>query len=169
MEFNIETTYDMPAMKALARGLRKTLRAKRSRRAHILGAIVIILGVVLLISRGRFDMQSAVTSAAVISIVYVFLREDYLNGRTAQKRGIPGLDSAVTNFREDYYHSVTPLGETTFSYDSIIALAETKDYFLFMFSPNHGQVYDKSRLTGGTVEEFSLFIERKTKQTFQRV
>lgn len=169
MEFIIETTYDLSAMKALARGLRKTLRAKRSRRSHILGTIVIILGLVLLISKRRFDMQSAVTAAAVIAIMYVFLREDDLNGQTAKKRRLPGLDSAVTTFREDNYHSVTALGETTFFYDKILVLAETQDYFLFLFSPNHGQVYAKSGMIGGTEEEFRDFLENKTKLTFRQI
>lgn len=169
MAFIIETTYDQSAMKALARGLRKTLRRKRSRRSHILGTIVVFLGLLLLFSKDSFDLQSAVTIAAVIAILSAFLFEDELNGRTAQKRSIPGLDSAVTTFHDDHYHSVTALGETTFCYDKIQALAETKEHFLFLFSPNHGQVYSKAGMTHGTETEFKLFITEKTKLTFVQI
>ena len=36
--------------------------------------------------------------------------------------------------------------------------------FVFIFSISHAQVYDKSGLTGGTVEEFREFIQRKTEK-----
>lgn len=169
MEFIIETAYDQPAMKALAKGLRKTLRKKRSRRSHILGIVVIILGSVLLLSKEMFDFQSAVTAAAVIAIIFALFWEDALNGHIAKKRSLPGLEHAVTTFRDADYHSVTELGETTFFYDRIQALAETKDHYIFIFSPNHGQVYSKSGLIQGTEAEFKLFIEKRTNLSFTEI
>ena len=47
MEFVFETDYDSKAMTAMARGLRKTVRKKHSRRSHIFGWIVIVLALLL--------------------------------------------------------------------------------------------------------------------------
>lgn len=46
-------------------------------------------------------------------------------------------------------------------------IAETKDYFVFIFSPSHAQVYDKSNLPGGTAEEFSSFIKEKAQNEIE--
>lgn len=169
MGVTIETQYTRKAMKALARGLRKTLRAKRSRRSHILGLLAILLGVILVIRDGSLNLRSLLTAAAVVVMVYVLLREDDINGRMAKKRGLPGLNSAVTTFEEECYHSVTALGASTFAYSNIQALAETEEFFLLLYSPNHGQVYDKSGLSGGTEEDLRSFLEEKTGLTFQKI
>lgn len=169
MEFTIETVYDSAAMKALARGLRKTLRAKRSRRSRILGTLVVIFGMLLIWSRKTVDIRSILTAAVMLVMVFTLLREDDLNGRIAKKRGLPGLDSAVTIFRPENYHSVTALGETTFVYGNIRALAETDAHFLLLYSPSHGQVYSKKGLTGGTEADFRAFLEEKTNLTFQKI
>ena len=162
MEFIIETVYDDSAMKALARGLRKTLRAKRSRRSRIMATVVVIFGTLLIWSQKTLDIRAVLTAAAMLAIIFVLLREDAINGKIAKKRGLPGLDRAVTTFREENYHSVTALGETTFGYNRIAALAETDAYFLLLYSPSHGQVYSKQNLTGGTEQDFRVFLESRT-------
>ena len=167
MDFIIETTYDNAAMKAPARGLRKTLRAKRSRRSRIAATLVVILGMLLIWSRKTVDVRFILTAAIMLMIVFTLLREDDLNGRIAKKRGLPGLDSAVTTFGPENYHSVTALGETIFGYDKILALAETEDFFLLIFSPSHGQVYSKKGMSGGTEDAFRNFLEERTKLKFQ--
>ena len=48
-------------------------------------------------------------------------------------------------------------------------MAETKDYFVFLFSKNHAQVYDKRTLTGGTAEEFRAFMQEKTGKAIEIV
>ena len=35
-------------------------------------------------------------------------------------------------------------------------------FFVFIYSANHAQVYDKNSMSGGTAEEFCRFIEEKT-------
>lgn len=169
MEFTFHTVYDQKAMTALARGLRKTLRAKRNRRSRILGTIVSVVGFLLIWYRGTIDFRSVLTAAAILVILYVLLCEDNLNGSIAKKRGLPGLNESVTTFAEGSYHSVTPLGKTTFYYNNILAAAETPDYFLLLFSQSHGQVYSKASLTGGSEDDFRSFIEDKTNLTVQRI
>ena len=47
MEFVFETSYDQKGLTAMARGLRKTLRKKKSRRSHVFGWAVVVLGLLL--------------------------------------------------------------------------------------------------------------------------
>lgn len=169
MEFTVQTTYDQKAMKALAKGLRKTLRAKRNRRSRIFATVVVLLGMFLIWSRKTVDLRSIVTAAAMLAIVFALLREDDLNGRIARKRGLPGLEESFTTFRKENYHSITALGETTFYYEKILALGESEEYFILLFSPSHGQVYAKAGLSGGTADEFRRFLEEKTKLTFKGI
>lgn len=169
MEFVFETVYDNAAMKALAKGLRKTLRAKRNRRSRIVATLVVLLGMLLIWSQKTVDIRSVLTAVVIIVMVFTLLREDDLNGRIAKKRGLPGLEKSLTTFRQENYHSITALGETTFYYENIRAVAENADYFILIFSPSHGQVYCKKAMTGGSEAEFRRFLEEKTKLTIQNI
>ena len=44
-EFTFETDYDISALSAMARALRKTVRKKQSRRSRIFGWTVAVLGI----------------------------------------------------------------------------------------------------------------------------
>ncbi len=78
------------------------------------------------------------------------------------KRMVKGLETSTTTFTEENYFSTTELGDTTWSYEKVTGIAEMEHYFVFIFDTNHGQVYDKRNLTGGSVEEFRQFIAEKT-------
>lgn len=167
MEFTVCTRYDAPAMTAMARGLRKTLRAKRSRRSHILGWIIVALALLLVFTDDSVDGGTVITGLAAAVMILTFLFEDRLNGFIARKRGLPGLTESRVTFRERAYHSVTAAGTSLFPYENIQALAQTGNYIVFLFSQNHAQVYDMCMLEGGTVEEFRLFLEEKTGKKIQ--
>lgn len=173
MEFRFETTYDQKAMTAMARGLRKTLRKKRSRRAHVFGWIVVAASVLLTLPLGEaafvLDFRTAVNILVTLCILAVLIWEDAINGYIAGKRLPPGTEKTVSVFSEEDYRSASDLGETTWHYDKILAVAETPAYFVFLFSKNHAQVYDKRTVSGGTAEEFRGFIEEKTGKAVQRI
>ncbi len=169
MEFSIKTTYDQSAMAAVARALRKTLRKKRSRRSHILGWIVVLFGALLLFSQDSFGIRQLLTAFAMILIIFVEIWEDRINGYFARKRGLPGLDTSLVTFHETGYHSETALGSSDFYYDSILRITEYGDYIIFIFSINHGQVYDKRSLTGGTIQDFKLFLIEKTGKNIESI
>lgn len=166
MEFIFETRYDLPALTVMARALRKTIRKKHSRRSHVLGIIVAVLAVLLTIpqARGTFIPPANVllTWAVAAIIVFTMFREDRLNAWFARNRMLPGTEYAESVFDEYGYTSVTAAGTTEWEYENIRLLAETKRYFVFVFNKNHAQIYDKSNLTGGTAEEFRLFIAEIT-------
>ena len=97
----------------------------------------------------------------------MLLFEDKINGYVARKRMLPGLDKAVVTFHEDCYCSETEIGKSELKYNKIIMLAETADYFVFVFSQSHAQVYNKHSITGGTLEEFREFIKGVTEREIQ--
>ena len=104
MEFTTTTDYDMKTLTAMARALRKTVRKKRSRRAHIFGWIVVLLGTFLLLppagSSFSINGRTLLTLSAVLAILLTFFFEDRLNGYFARKRLLPGTESAVSVFKE---------------------------------------------------------------------
>ena len=85
-----------------------------------------------------------------------------MNGYFARKRMLPGTVFAATAFEEDGYVSEVEAGKTEWKYENIEVIAETKDYFAFVFGKNHAQLYDKNSLKDGSVEEFRAFIKEKT-------
>ena len=173
MEFTFETTYDQKAFTSMARALRKTIRKKRNHRSHVFGWIVVVLGLLLtlLSANGGFsiDLRTIITWLAILLILIVMFFEDPINGYIAKKRILPGLDKSRVTFTAEGYSSMTDVGTSQFSYDKIMAIAETSDYFVFVFSASHAQVYDKSSLLGGTVEDFHKFIEEITQKEIEKI
>lgn len=166
MEFTFQTAYDQNAMAVMARALRKTVRKKHSRRSHILGWLVVVMGLLfsLPLSNEVFTVSfsTVINWIAVVAVTVVLLKEDAINGYFARKRALPQLLSSTTVFSAEGYHSSTEVGSSEFRYDNIVALAETADYLVFIFSKSHAQVYDKNNLSGGTEEEFRLFMMSNT-------
>lgn len=169
MEFIFETTYDQKALTAMAKGLRKSVRRKRSRRSHILGWLVIALAVFLVVRSRALNFRAVITLLAAAIVLLALLFEDHLNGFFAKKRMLPGTGKAISHFTNDFYSSETEIGKTEFHYEYITALAESEDYFIFLFGNNHAQVYDKRTLSGGSIDAFRSFIQEKTQKTVFRI
>lgn len=171
-EFMFQTNYDITALTAMSKALRKTARRKRSRRSHVFGWIVIILVVLLSLAQSDtyiVDFKRIVTWLAALAILISFLFEDRLNGLITKKRMLPGLISSTATFTQESYCSVTEVGTSEFSYSNITDIAETERYFIFVFGNNHAQVYDKQGLKSGTIDEFAAFISSVTEKTIKRI
>lgn len=173
MEFKCETAYDQEAISIMAKAIRKTARRKRSRRSRIFGVIVIMFALLLTLPLGDkefvLDFRTIVTWIVAAILLFTLIFEDKINGYVARKRMLPGLEKSIVTFCEDGYHSETEVGSSDFKYSTIALLAETKDYFVFMFSQSHAQIYSKKNITGGTVEEFRGFITNATGKEIQNV
>jgi len=173
MEFKFETAYDQDAVTAMAKAIRKTARKKRSRRSHILGVIVIALALLLTLPLGDkefvIDFKTVVTWLVAAILFFTLIFEDKLNGYIARKRMLPGLQKATVTFKAEGYHSETEIGSSEFKYSTIMLLVETANYFVFVFSQNHAQVYDKKSMTGGTMEEFRAFMKSATGKEIQNI
>ncbi len=170
MEFTFETKYTAKTMTSMAKALRKTIRKKHSRRSHIFGWVVVALGILLAISNGFIlDFRTVVTLIAVLVILIALIFEDKINGYVAKRRLLLGTEKAVTVFTGDSFLSTTDVGKTEWNYDKIKIIAETADFFVFIFSASHAQLYDKKHLQGGTADDFRNFIEEKTGKQVQSV
>ena len=166
MGIQFETDYNMETLTAMAKGLRKTVRKKRSRRVHIFAAVVLILGLLTILATTAggepLGASGVVTLLAMLVVILVSLFEDKLNAWFAKKRLLPGTEHAAATFEEDGYVSATGVTESRFSYAQIVAVAETARYFVFALSSHHTQAYDKRTIHDGSVEDFRAFIAEKT-------
>ncbi len=166
MEFTFETDYTQKAITAMVKGLRKTLRKKKSARSKIVGWVLVALVVVLTLPAPgeafTVEGRTILNIAVGIVLVAVLLFEDPINAFVARKRMMSQGRHSSTTFHKDSYTSVTELGKSDFYYGNIRALAETSGYFVLVYDANHGQVYDKSTLSGGTLKEFRAFISQRT-------
>ena len=173
MEFIFDTVYNQKAVTTMAKALRKTLRKKRSRRSHRLGWIVVVLALLLTLPIGgkdfTVDFRTIITWIATFAILIALLFEDGINGYIARKRMLVGTGQAISIFNEENYCSESDMGRTEWRYENIRVLAETKDYFVFLFDMSHAQVYDKNTLTGGTVDAFRQFIIDRTGKEMQQI
>ena len=170
MEFSFTTDYTIKALTVMVKAVRKTAGKKRSRRTHFFGILVVLLALLLSLSGGFVpDGKTLVTLLAGAAVALTLLFEDRLNGAIAKKRMLPGSERAVASFRPDGYHTETAAASSDFPYGTITAIAETRDYFVFLLGKNYGQIYDKRSITGGTAEEFRSFMESATGKTMQRI
>ena len=170
MEFTFETHYNTKTMAVMARALRKTVRQKHSRRSHLFGWIVTAMAVLLMTSDGfELNFRSVVTLGVIFVMVMALLLEDQINGYVAKRRMLPGMEKATAVFTEDGFVSTTEIGKTEWKYDKIVLVAETTDFFVFIFSQNHAQLYDKSGMKGGTADDFRRFMEDMTEKAVQRI
>ena len=73
MGIQFETDYNMETLTAMAKGLRKTVRKKRSRRVHIFAAVVLVLGLLTIlatVSGGEpFGASGVVTLLALLVLI----------------------------------------------------------------------------------------------------
>lgn len=169
MHYTFETSYNQTSLSIMAKCIRKTVRKKRSRRSHIFGWLVVLLALLLSFSSGEGDFviepKTIVTWTAAGVMVFTLIFEDSINGYFAGKRLLKGTEHAISVFDSDMadgFVSETSIGKSIFSYDRILLIAETQQYFVFIFSASHAQLYRKSSITGGTVDEFRAFLTEKT-------
>ena len=173
MEFRFETDYDQETLTAMARGLRKPVRRKRSRRTHIFARIVLVIGlastVLSIASKEPLRARNLLVPLAMLCVIYASLQEDRLNGRVAKRNVLPGTEHAGCVFGEDGYTIKTSVTESKFSYAQIRAVAEMPRYLVLALSNNQAQAFDKESLSGGTIEEFRAFLAEKTGKPIQMI
>lgn len=173
MNITFETTYDQKTLCTMARALRKTVRKKHSRRSHIIGWCIVVLGLLLSLLPGEDGF--AVTGktlltwlvAAVVAVTLIW--EDRINGYFADKRALPGMKVTAAAFDEEGYTTVNEAGETRWKYENIQTVAETAEYFVFILNVNHGQAYRKQSIAGGTAEEFRAFLAEKLGKPVEQI
>lgn len=127
MEFRFETDYNLETLTAMAKGLRQTVRKKRSRRTRIFAGIVLAIGLVStalsIVSKEPLRARNLLVPLAMLNVIYASLQEDRLNGRVAKRNVLPGTEHAGCVFGEDGYTIKTSVTESKFSYAQIRTVA----------------------------------------------
>ncbi len=166
MQFVFETEYNQKAIKAMAYLMRKTMRKTQNRRSRVLGWIVLIVAALLTVPalKGDADIKwnTIATWVVMLIMIITLLFEDAINAYMSRRRMLAGTEKAVAEFLDEKYISATAVGKTEFSYASIAMIAENSEYFAFILDRRYAQIYDKSHLSGGSVDEFRAFIKEKT-------
>ena len=169
MSYRFETNHDRAALTAMAKCLRKTVRRKKSRKSHAWGWIVEAMAIFLLVLSCRdgdgLNVGTTITVVMAVVLPIVLIFEDRINGAIAGRSLLKGTEHAVAVFdseNPEFFVSETAVGKTEFPYNSILVIAETENYFVFILSAIHGQVYDKRALSGGDVDSFRQFICERT-------
>ena len=104
MQYTFQTDYNQKSLSVMAKCIRKTARAKRSKRSHIFGWIVIALALLLSFSSGdegfTITFRAVITWIAAAVMLFVLLFEDQINGYFAKKRMLSAIlftnDSTVS-------------------------------------------------------------------------
>ena len=172
MPYTFETVYNPKACAAMAKALRKTFRRKRSRYTRACGCIALVVGAVLVIPwyRGyEFDLSTVVTLLAMAAILIVLLFEDRINGFLAYKHMLPGTTKNTAVFSEEGFTTQNEAGETRWQYNKVLKAVRLGDYYILLFSKNHGQVYDARSMKGGDGAGFERMLEEKTGGAVERL
>lgn len=173
MGFVFETVYDIKTLTAMAKALRKTVRKKKSRRAHILGPIIIVVGLLLSFMPDEngviIDGRAVITWIVVVIMLAALIWEDKINAFFAQKRLLKGTEFSRAIFNEDNYVTETEIGKTVWEYSKITDIVETKNYFVFVFSHNHAQAHRKSSVSESDLVSFREFLEDRTLKKIQSI
>ena len=173
MTFEIHSDITNQSMTVAARTMRKVPRRKRSVMWAIFGWSVFLFNALLLITFDgepfTLDAGTVASLLVEVTLLSVLLFQDRFNGMIACKNTLAGTKDYHVVFGEESYTVVTEVTTSTFRYEMIDAMAESRDYMILLMKKRYAQPLDKRTLTGGTVEEFKRFLEEKTGKTFRHV
>lgn len=165
MKFMFDTLYDQKGLTVMAKGLRKTLGKKKNKITVVFAIIVIIFA----IPSKEISAGEIITLFFAILMIVAFIWQDSINAFFARSKMLKGANRATAEFNDDIYTCTTEIAKTDWKYENIKAIAENENYFVFFLSKNHGQLYDKRSIMGGTSEQFAQFIIDKTGLKIEKI
>ena len=183
MEFTFVTDYDQKAFTALARVLRKANQSVMS----IVSRAICRTFLAMMLLGGLFSsvlfifiegeampletLLMGLPCMVILLLVIIgpILFGDYLSGFLGRKQMMRGIERSTAVFSAESYTVMTNAAKTEYRYDAAVYISETKDYFVFVMSRNQGLFFNKSSISGGTVEEFRTFIEERTNKKLLKV
>lgn len=168
MEFTVKTHYNHRAFKAMFKAVRHTVRKEKNHKNHfasiILSICCILLPFVPKEGGFRFDIITIISFTFVFLLMFMLLFEDDINSLMAKKYLHPAMENVTSVFTDDGYITIDEDKEKmNWEYDRNQTTVEVGDYIIFIINEDNVQIQDKRTLTGGTVDEFRTFIERKTR------
>ena len=163
MKFTCHTVYRQMALTAMSRALRKTIQKKSSRAFRVYGWLCVLLGISVVFS-ARWMWLRWLDGAAILLLVTSLLWGDAIDGFFARRMAEPGTESVTLSFSPEGYTVEDGKSVTQWSYEKVLALAETGEYIILALGRRQGQICEKAGLQGGTLEEFRTFLVEKTQK-----
>lgn len=169
MEFHCKTEYNRKTLAAMSRVLRKTIRAKLSRKIRMATLFtVVVCGLSACLSWGKV-WQFVGEILLIVLLLLVNWKEDAINGFFASRKALPGAEFASTTFLPDCYEVQISGAVTRWQYEKVLVLAEDKQYLFFVLGKNHAQAFDKEKLEGGAVDALRSFLMDRTGKEIQQI
>ena len=169
MEFTCHTIYDQKALTAMARVLRKTIRAEQSLIVRHWGWWVIILAAVAFWLSWGTVWQMVLSCVVIFGLLVVNWKGDAIDAYFAKRWRYRNRDFDDISFFADHFLVKTATAESTWRYDKILALAETGEYLVLVMGKNHALAMEKAMLEGGSLPEFCRFLEEKSGRNIQNI
>lgn len=169
MEFTLEMNYDIKAMTAMAKGVRKTILEEKDKKSRIIGWVFVVLAALILLFADTFGWMQILAALLVACFACYLIFQDQVNGFLALRRLPAKMRKGIWLFREDGYFSDSEAGESDYSYERIFTLVECGDYLLLCFDNSQAQILNMTTLKGGTPQELRRLLRRKTDLTIQEV
>ena len=167
MEFTFEMNYDLKAMVAMAKAVRKGLQEEQDRSSRIVGWVFSALTVVILLFSDSFGWMQALACFLIAFFVVYLIWQDQINGFMALRKLPARMRRGQWLFRDDGYFSNTEAGESDYSYSNIFTMVESQGYMILVFQEGEAQIIDLSTIQGGTDADFRRLLRRKTNLTIQ--
>lgn len=169
MEFTCRTAYDQKALTSASRALRKTIRAQHSFAVrHRTWSVIALAAISFWLSWGT-AWQMVLSCVVIFGLLIVNWKGDAIDAYFAKRWGYPDTDSADAAFYTDHFQVDAAAAESTWQYNSILALAETGEYLVLVMGRNHALAMEKVTLEGGSLMDFRCFLEEKSGQTIQNI
>ena len=166
MKFQFETNYDMRTLTAMAKGLRKTVRVKESKRNRVMCIAMAAIMLVLILVNGSAALEvnfwNVLNWIIIAVLILSVLFEDMVNAYLSQRRKIVGREKTAVVFSPDKYQLITAKRSSTWYYTRIAALAEDRDFFVIVLNESNAQVFKKNTLKDAGMDEFRTFIKQAT-------
>lgn len=171
IKFSFKTQYDFKTFIRISRAARKTVRKQSS---LILNICSIIAGVALMVKYFPKDGMELSLSTVIICIAFclmivALLFQDVIEASFFKRATKPENMAVTTEFGDEEYVLRSEGGESNCKYSDIEALVEIKEGFILCLGNNIYKMLPKETLTGGNIDDFKSFIEKKTGKSIQLV
>lgn len=167
MEFTFEMNYDLKAMTAMSRAIRKGLQEEQAKKSNIVGWFFVVLTILILLFSGKFGWVQIAAGVLIACFAAYLIWQDQVNGFLAMKKLPEKMRTGKWLFREDGYFSDTEAGESDYSYKNIFMMVESQGYMILVFHEGKAHIVDLSTIQGGTAADFRKLLRRQTSLTIQ--
>lgn len=168
MEFQIEMKYDLNAMTAMSKGIRKALRKEYHQKNTIISCLFAGGSVGILLTSPFFGFQQIITVIALALWVLCVVFQDHVHGIWVRMKRPSNMKKCTWTFREDGF-SAPQRVISEFDYDSIYAMIECDGYLILCFLGSIEQEFDLKHMTDVSAADLCIFLQKKTGLTIQKV